>query len=365
LTGACDKVNPYLIPNRNRTLCILPDRLDVAHHYLMTGGHFGFKERYERLASRMLSYSQFFITGKGKSTGDSNRELSDVKEVQTLFNSEAYKRESAVVCEGREYHDHFQLSTIVQLPGQQVPTHYDSPWFWGASRLTHPQWLLVVMHSSGLFEHLRVPQAQGVAYLHDWQNATDLAYHLGGFYYWAKGPGNKVDVYPPVRNSAIILDGSKIMHGTEPFRPSEDYKLPLLDRSDVNELRFNGNGKWTISANGKSKGEIDTQDLRISLVWRTRCFKDADEQKRWKETKTLSLEDVIDPLVQDLRKRGRLGANEARPEPLDLAMLLLDEYVNYPLPDRWMPFNYCMLPKKFENVLGVETASKIADIMAC
>ena len=59
----------------------------------------------------------------------------------------------------------------MQVPGQAVPMHYDSPWFWGASRFTMPQWLLVVMEQSKLWEPAVVRQLQGVAYLHDWKGA--------------------------------------------------------------------------------------------------------------------------------------------------------------------------------------------------
>lgn len=59
----------------------------------------------------------------------------------------------------------------MQVPGQAVPMHYDSPWFWGASRFTMPQWLLVVMEQSKLWEPAVVRQLQGVAYLHNWKGA--------------------------------------------------------------------------------------------------------------------------------------------------------------------------------------------------
>jgi hypothetical protein len=49
--------------------------------------------------------------------------------------------------------------------------HYDAPWFWGASRFTMPQWILVVMEQSKLWEPAVVRQLQGVAYLHNWPGA--------------------------------------------------------------------------------------------------------------------------------------------------------------------------------------------------
>ena len=50
-------------------------------------------------------------------------------------------------------------------------------------------------------------------------------------------------------------------------------------------------------------------------------------------------------LEADLRNRGALSG--PRPELLDFALLLVEEYVRYPadnLDSTWMPLNYCMLP---------------------
>lgn len=52
------------------------------------------------------------------------------------------------------------------MPGQTVAVHIDSPYFWGASRFTFPQWLLVAMVFSGLFADKFVHQVQVVGYLH-------------------------------------------------------------------------------------------------------------------------------------------------------------------------------------------------------
>ena len=40
------------------------------------------------------------------------------------------------------------------LPGQELAVHTDVPEFRGANRKVIPQWLLVVMHHSGLFDGL-------------------------------------------------------------------------------------------------------------------------------------------------------------------------------------------------------------------
>ena len=49
----------------------------------------------------------------------------------------------------------------VVLPGQELSVHTDVPEFRGANRKHEPEWLLVVMHLSGLFEPWRMPIATG------------------------------------------------------------------------------------------------------------------------------------------------------------------------------------------------------------
>jgi hypothetical protein len=46
------------------------------------------------------------------------------------------------------------------VPGQTVAMHLDAPYFWGASRVSVPQWLLVSMVFSGLFQDKFVDQVQ-------------------------------------------------------------------------------------------------------------------------------------------------------------------------------------------------------------
>lgn len=60
----------------------------------------------------------------------------------------------------------------------------------------------------------------------------------------------------------------------------------------------------------------------------------------------LPLSHILDTLTKDLVKRGRLTAEAAASvKPIDLAMLILDEYTRMPVPESWMPYNYCMAEK--------------------
>ncbi len=116
--------------------------------------------------------------------------------------------------------------------------HLDAPYFWGASRVSVPQWLLVSMVFSGLFQDKFVDQVQVspsaaaapppctaplhrrhapsrrrlqvVAYLHEWTDDRG-----GAFVYWKDNSGQMHSV-PPSPLSGSSVDGSKTVHAGAP-----------------------------------------------------------------------------------------------------------------------------------------------------
>ena len=62
--------------------------------------------------------------------------------------------------------------------------------------------------------------------------------------------------------------------------------------------------------------------------------------------------EILDKLESDLRAKGRILENEKRPESVDFALLLIDEYVKYPIDNwknAWIPLNYCTFPELVRN----------------
>ncbi|MCU1352652.1 MAG: hypothetical protein JWM05_1861, partial [Acidimicrobiales bacterium] len=94
------------------------------------------------------------------------------------------------------------------LPGQELAVHTDVPEFRGLDRKQVPQWLLVVMHHSGLFDAWRLHIATGVAWFGDAVG--------GAFVYWPPGdvalvgPGQHI---PAVHGTAAVLDTDSLFHG--------------------------------------------------------------------------------------------------------------------------------------------------------
>src|SRR5207237_2132790 len=84
----------------------------------------------------------------------------------------------------------------VMVPGQELAVHTDVPEFRGANRKVLPQWLLVVMHHSGLFEPWRLHIATGIAWFHDSDH--------GALAYWPHGPAGPVEHHRITANSALL-----------------------------------------------------------------------------------------------------------------------------------------------------------------
>ena len=227
--------------------------------------------------------------------------------------------------------------------------HLDAPYFWGATRFQFPQWLLVVMKFSGLFEEEFIDQVQVVAYFHRW-NATEE--RGGKFVYWDSNDQHPHQV-SPVSLAGTVVDGSKTIHAGIVYRP--DLKAPLLDKSAESNLKYVGDEKWELHNNNTLVNSYDTDDIRWTLVYRARCFEKDDGPRNfrnWPRDQYMKLDDILSKLKADLVHRGRntaLGLEEM--SPLDLATTLLDEYISYPLsPTAFMPYNYCVLGKIMPSV---------------
>ncbi|KAA0157136.1 hypothetical protein FNF29_00488 [Cafeteria roenbergensis] len=322
--------HPLMTPDLNFSRCMLPSRVDIARHFLSTGGPGSFQERYESSVPRLMSFIAYLF-----------KEL-DSPAIRSLFDDPQYVAKATDVCRGRSVFDPIQLNLIVMVPGQELPMHFDVPWLWGATRFALPQWLLVVMEQSQLWADRSVPQIQGVSWLHDSKEEG------GEFFFYPDGPGGDAVAVPSRRNSAIVLDGCRAIHGVRRFKPG--HSVPPMDHKEPNELRRTASGEWDLVANGETLRSYNTSDFRISLVWRARCFTDEAEKARWatQEANELKLPAVLDKLDADLRKRGVLAPNQPRPEPLDFATMLLSTYVPYPndpITVGILGRNLCMAPR--------------------
>ncbi len=207
----------------------------------------------------------------------------------------------------------------ILLPGQELAVHTDVPEFRGANRKKFPQWLMVAMHHSGLFDAWRMPIVTGVS----WFSAC-----AGGeFVFYPDGADGAPVALPARRNTAILLDTDSVFHGVA--RVGVDGALAPL-RPGM-QLRFDGDGRWSAREGDAVVASYAWDDLRFSISWKAYCFADEAERRAWQEhSDDLALDAILDRLVDDLRARGRLIGK--RPAPTDLALLLIDEYIKFPPP---------------------------------
>ncbi len=340
--GTC--THQFLFPNMKKTKCIPPQRVDIGKHYVMTGGIDGSKEIYEDLVDRVSSFGRYtFIS-----------DLDQYPAVKKLFESDTFQDAAKSICPmEKKFLNPFQFNFIIQVPGQTVALHIDSPYFWGASRFEFPQWLIVAMVFSNLFNEKFIDQVQVVGYLHQWD-----AIGQGGEFVWYNNDTSFESVLPKP-NSGSLVDGSKVLHASKVYRP--EVKAPHLDKNKDSILRFVGDNKWVIQSNDEIIQNYTTDDLRIAIVYRARCFKDEEEVNKYNNYEekiknknyddVLELSVILDTFINDLVKRNILTHdNKNDISKLDLAFLIIDTYIQYPLPPlqfAQIPYNYCALALKY------------------
>ena len=205
----------------------------------------------------------------------------------------------------------------ILLPGQELAVHTDVPEFRGANRKKFPQWLMVAMHHSGLFDAWRMPIVTGVS----WFSAC-----AGGeFIFYPDGADGAPALLPAKCNTAILLDTDSVFHGVE--RVGVDAELAPL-RPGM-RLVCDGGGRWSVRDGDAVVAAYAWDELRFSVSWKAYCFTDEAEHRAWREhIDDLALDAILDRLVADLQSRGRLG--DARPAPTDLALQIIDEYIKFP-----------------------------------
>jgi hypothetical protein len=333
--GRCS--HPFLVPSANRTLCVLPGRFDVAQHYVKTGGFEGFKESFDVAGSRLQAFAAFFF------------DLDKVPIMRRLFTADVFLQHARSVCPPtQQYLEPFQVNFILQVPGQTVAIHTDAPYFWGATRFQLPQWLLVAMVHSGLFADRFVHQVQVVTYIHEW-NAT--AERGGEFVYWRRDASTPERVLPQ-RAAGTIVDGSKFVHAANVYNGAVRGHVatpPPIDKSQECALTHVGSERWELRCDDRLLREYATDDLRMSVVYRGKCFASAADAERFRAlpaSEMLPLDAVLATFRADLEKRGRMhhGDDVA---PLALANLIVSEYIRYPKPKVWLPLNVCAADRLF------------------
>lgn len=204
------------------------------------------------------------------------------------------------------------------LPGMELATHTDTPEYRGLSKKQVPEWLLVVMAHSGLFERWRIKIAAAVAFFAPCDG--------GDFVLYPDGPSGAKANVPVISNTAVVLDTDTYFHGVERVGgPDADAPPTEVGMG----LTWNGDA-W--EAGFEDKEPVATYPwggLRFSLQWKAYGYRDkAEKQLIVDHSDDLNEAMVIDMLTDDLRRREII--TDSVPDDTELAITLIDTYVKFP-----------------------------------
>ena len=286
----------------------LVQRHDAVLNFLRTGGRHGRREPLEALAARTNYFRESYAYG--------DRILVDG--VEPFLRHEGFVAAARAI-HGRPVIEPAIVYANVLVPGQELAVHTDVPEFRGANRTKYPQWLMVVMHHSGLFAEWRMPIVTAVSWFSECRG--------GEFVFYPEGAGGAPVTLAAKRNTAVVLDTDSVFHGVDPVAASG----PMASLRPGMHLTFDGEGRWSIRAGGETVARYRWDELRFSVSWKAYCFGDDAERHAWREhTDDLELGFILGRLVEDLRARGRVGRE--RPDDTTLALTMIDEYVRFPAP---------------------------------
>jgi hypothetical protein len=283
-------------------------RHDAAMNYIRTGGRFGRRESFESAAVRTNYFRETYAYDEPVVDG-----------IEGFLWHEGFV-EAARKLFGRPVISPAIVYANLLVPGQELAVHTDVPEFRGANRTKDPEWLMVVMHHSGLFDRWRMPIATGVSW---WRGCRG-----GELALYPDGVDRPPATVPAAHNTAIILDTDTVFHGvdrvTEAAQP-----LPPLEIGM--RLTYQGDDHWRVGFGDETVIRYHWDDVRFSVSWKAYCFADEAERKATLEhTDDLTRPQIMEALLADLRRRGRLDGEV--PNGTDLALLMIDEYIRFPPP---------------------------------
>lgn len=287
----------------------LPARWDAARNFLNTGGRFGRSEELEQLVARTNYFRETYAYGEDILAPGIEPFLQHegmIEAARSLF--------------GRPIIEPAIVFANLLVPGQELAVHTDVPEFRGVSRKTHPQWLIVAMHHSGLFDAWRMPIATCVSWFHDTTG--------GEFAFYPQGATEAPEAIQVRFNTAIVTDTDSVFHGVDRVGASGTPIAPLRPGMKLTPM---GNGEWAALEGDTEIARYAWSDLRFSISWKAYCFADDAERRAWSEHQDdLSVDTVIERMLADLRERDVISS--ATLSGQELVDTIIDAYIHFPAP---------------------------------
>jgi hypothetical protein len=288
----------------------LAQRQDAVANFLATGGSTGAQEPPAALAVRTSYFREEYAYGRDER----------IDGIAPFLYHPAFA-DAARVIHARQVIEPAIAYANLMVPGQELAVHTDVPEFRGANRKVLPQWVMVVMHHSRLFEEYRMPIATAIAWFHDCDG--------GELSYWPHGADGPAEQHRVRFNTAMVLDTDSVFHGVDRIADVSPADLPRIRPGTT--LTSVAPRTWALHDNdGRELARYDWEQLRFSVSWKAYCFRDETERDTWRDHRDdLTVDAILDRLVDDLRARGRVQGKVAR--DATLGQLLIDEYIRFPL----------------------------------
>jgi hypothetical protein len=286
----------------------LAQRHDAAMNFVKTGGRFGRSEDPRVLAARTNYFRETYAYDEPLVPG-----------IEPFLHHPGFAAGARKV-HGRALIRPNIVYANILVPGQELAVHTDVPEFRGLSRKKDPQWLMVAMHHSGLFDEFRMRIATGVAWFGRCRGG-------GEFVFYPDGPYDQAVAVPVRHNTAIVLDTDSVFHGVD--RVAED-RVPMPKLRQGMRLQYDGGGAWSVRDGDAPVASYAWDDLRFSISWKAYCYADAAEESAVRDhTNDVTRERAIETLTADLRRSGRI---DARPSDTELALAIIETYIKFPPP---------------------------------
>jgi hypothetical protein len=286
-----------------------PARYDAVRNFIRSGGRFARDEPMQILAARTNYFRETYAYGNE----------TYIDGIEPFLHHEGFV-DAARRLHGRPVIVPAIVFANILVPGQELAVHTDVPEFRGINRKRHPQWLVVAMRHSGLFEDWRMPIATGIAWFHDCKG--------GELAFYPDGPDAPPVAHEVRYNTALLLDTDSVFHGVDRVAETEvsvEHLRPGM------RLHFGGGDRWILRDEDRVVGEYPWHTLRFSVSWKAYCFRDESERRRWFEHHDdLTAETVVDRMVEDLRARGTIRGD--RPPDHELVETIIDSYTRFPAP---------------------------------
>ena len=283
-------------------------RLDAARNFRRTGGR---KGRTEDGSALLAARTNYFRATYAQSNGTGALEARKLLRHERLIDAARALYDRPVVVP-------FVVYANLLIPGQELGVHTDVPVFRGVDRSRLPPWLLVVMRHSGLFEDRRLLVATIILYF---GNSGG-----GEFAYFPAGAGGACETIPAQYNSAVALDADSIFHGVD--RVDGDDAAVAELRTDM-RLTHRDQVAWNLLDGERVVARFASDDVRFSVSWKAYCLAEGQSSVRAPDGE-LPVDAVLHELTRELLARGRLSHSDHGLSKLELANLLIDEFVSFP-----------------------------------